>query len=175
MERTPSYDFDEMEMRPCIPITSGYKPAKPFDCYHFIDPEGGDPSTTWDVINVSMPEYSERVAKHLGTTDPDELTRRLDALAKRLGWHVLDVFIGISDDDGMWPSLEEALKGPVPAPLGPEAQADLDLINRHRHSLGMDALDPVQAEWGESDLAIEAERIRRLQNPMAIKERLLRY
>ena len=53
--------------------------------------------------------------------------------------------------------------------------ADLDVINRHRRSLGMDPIDPV-AGWTVQELADMAESIRktgRMSNPR-LKRRLMR-
>lgn len=54
----------------------------------------------------------------------------------------------------------------MPEALSAAGVAALDVINRHRASMGMPSLDPIAASWVEEDILIEADRIGRLPNPL---------
>lgn len=106
------------------------------------------------------------------------ITLRLDMRASE--YRGVTVF-GILDMSGAWDDPDDdkvyaerygsALKLPAYKLCGEQlcsmalrkkSSSALDLINRHRRSIGQKPLDPVAERWTEEDLEIEAKRIRRL-------------
>jgi hypothetical protein len=91
--------------------------------------------------------------------DPDDAWRQ--ARAERLA-SIYKLPLLVLDDAGM---VTHVLQEPVLQEVPYPARLDLELINAHRHALGMPALDPEAAGWRPEDVQIEAERIRMLTNP----------
>lgn len=109
------------------------------------------------VVREKLPGVVVVGLEHLRDgVDPDDFMGRVRKNAEALGLEIVTI---------------DEFEDVATLPSRTDVATALDAINLHRRRLGMGALDPAAAGWTDQDVLLEAERITRLSNPLALAPR----